>query len=93
MCEDSGVSRWTERHSSHSSRPDLYVYTRSPGPAGTTKVQYTFETEPALLSDRLLEAIGGRAWNLRQAAKALRRLRTILEEDRGRGRRASVAGR
>ena len=71
----------------------LGTYTLSPGPAGTTKVQYTFETEPALLSDRLLEAIGGRAWNRRQAAKALRRLRTILEEDRGRGRRASVAGR
>jgi hypothetical protein len=48
---------------------------------------------PALLSDRLMESFGGRAWSRRQAAKAMRRLRTILEEDRGRGRRASVAGR
>ena len=45
-----------------------------------------------MLSDKLLEALGGRAWSRRQAAKAMRRLRTILEEDRGRGRRASVAG-
>ena len=34
-----------------------------------------------------MEALGGRAWSRRQAAKAMRRLRTILEEDRGRGRR------
>jgi uncharacterized protein YndB with AHSA1/START domain len=71
----------------------LGTYTLSPGPSGTTKVQYTLETEPALLSDRLMEALGGRAWSRRQAAKAMRRLRTILEEDRGRGRRASVGGR
>jgi uncharacterized protein YndB with AHSA1/START domain len=70
----------------------LGTYTLSPGPGGTTKVQYTLETEPALLSDRLLEVVAGRAWNRRQASKAMRRLRTILEEDRGRGRRASVAG-
>ena len=71
----------------------LGTYTLTPGPGGTTKVQYTIETEPALLSDRLLEALGARAWNRRQAAKALRRLRAILEEDRGRGARASIAGR
>jgi hypothetical protein len=69
----------------------LSTYTLSPGPSGTTKVEYTVETEPALLSDRLLEAIAGRAWNRRQASKAMRRLRTILEEGRGRGKRASVA--
>jgi uncharacterized protein YndB with AHSA1/START domain len=70
----------------------LGTYTLTPGAAGTTKVEYTLETEPALLSDRLLEALGGRSWTRRQAAKAMRRLRTILEEDRGRGKRASVAG-
>ena len=69
----------------------LGTYTLSPGPGGTTKVQYTLETEPALLSDRLLEAFGGRAWSRRQAGRAMRRLRMILEEGRGRGRRASVA--
>lgn len=71
----------------------LATYTLSPGPGGTTKVQYTAETEPAMLSDKLLEAVAGRAWNRRQAAKAMRRLRTILEEGRGRGKRASVAAR
>lgn len=67
-------------------------YTLSPGPGDTTKVQYTLETVPAMLSDRLMEVLGGRVWSRRQAAKAMRRLRTILEEDRGRGRRASIAG-
>jgi uncharacterized protein YndB with AHSA1/START domain len=71
----------------------LGTYTLSPGAAGTTKVEYTLETEPALFSDRLLEALGGRAWTRRQAAKAMRRLRRILEEGRGRGRRPSVAAR
>ena len=69
------------------------TYTLSPGAGGTTKVEYTLETVPVMLSDKLMESIGGRAWMRRQAAKALRRLRTILEENRGRGRRASVAGR
>jgi uncharacterized protein YndB with AHSA1/START domain len=71
----------------------LSTYTLNPGPGGTTKVEYTFETEPALLSDRLLESLGARSWNRRQAAKAMRRLRTILEEGRGRGQRASIAAR
>jgi uncharacterized protein YndB with AHSA1/START domain len=68
-------------------------YTLSPGPGNTTKVEYTLETVPVMMSDRLLEAVGGRSWTRRKASKALRRLRTILEENRGRGQRASVAGR
>jgi uncharacterized protein YndB with AHSA1/START domain len=71
----------------------LGAYTLSPGPGGTTKVEYSLETLPVMPSDKLMEALGGRAWTRRQAAKAMRRLRTILEEDRGRGRRATVAGR
>lgn len=71
----------------------LGTYTLTSAPGGTTKVQYTLETEPALLSDRLLEALGGRLWTRRQAARSLRRLRTILEEGRDRGRRPSVAAR
>jgi uncharacterized protein YndB with AHSA1/START domain len=71
----------------------LGTYTLSPGPGGTTKVEYTLETEPVMLSDRLLEAVGGRGWSRRKAGKAMRRLRTILEEGRLRGRRATVAGR
>jgi uncharacterized protein YndB with AHSA1/START domain len=68
----------------------LGTYTLSPGPGGTTKVEYTLETEPSQISDKLLDTFGGRSWNRRQAAKALRRLRSILEENRGRGERASI---
>jgi uncharacterized protein YndB with AHSA1/START domain len=67
------------------------TYTLSPGPGGTTKVQYTLETEPVQLSDKLLDTFGGRSWSRRQAARAMRRLRTILEENRDRGQRTSVA--
>jgi uncharacterized membrane protein len=70
----------------------LGSYTLSPGPGDTTKVQYTLETVPAHLSDRIMEVFGGRSWNRRQAAKAMRRLRSILEEGRGRGERATVEG-
>jgi uncharacterized protein YndB with AHSA1/START domain len=69
----------------------LGTYTLSPGPGGTTRVQYTLETLPVMPSDRLLDALGGRAWTRRQMTKSMRRLRTILEEGRDRGRRATVA--
>jgi hypothetical protein len=69
----------------------LGVYTLSPGPGGTTKVQYTFETVPSQLSDKLMDRLGGRSWSRRKAGRAMRRLRSILEEGRGRGKRASVA--
>jgi uncharacterized protein YndB with AHSA1/START domain len=71
----------------------LGTYTLSPGSGGSTKVQYTFETEPVMPSDKLLDSLGGRSSAKRHAAKAMRRLRSILEEDRDRGRRATVAGR
>lgn len=71
----------------------LGTYTLSAGPSDTTVVEYSFETAPALLSDRVMETLGGRSWTRRQASKALRRLRRILEEDRGRGKRATVAAR
>jgi uncharacterized protein YndB with AHSA1/START domain len=71
----------------------LGTYTLTPGPSDTTVVEYTLETEPAMLSDRLMEMFGGRSWTRRQAAKSLRRLRRILEENRDRGQRATVAGR
>lgn len=71
----------------------LGTYTLSPAPGDTTKVQYTLETVPVHISDRLMEVVGGRSWNRRQAAKAMRRLRSILEEDRGRGERATVDAR
>jgi uncharacterized protein YndB with AHSA1/START domain len=71
----------------------LGTYTLTPGPGGTTKVQYTFETEPSQISDKLIENFGGRSWTRRKAAKAMRRLRSILEEGRDRGQRASVESR
>jgi uncharacterized membrane protein len=71
----------------------LGTYTLSAGPGDSTRVEYTLETLPALPSDRLLEALGGTVWTHRQIRKSLRRLRTILEEGRDRGRRATVAGR
>jgi uncharacterized protein YndB with AHSA1/START domain len=71
----------------------LGTYTLSPGAGDTTKVEYTLETEPMMLSDKLLETFGGRVWSKRQTAKAMRRLRGILEQGRGRGRRPSVAAR
>ncbi len=71
----------------------LGTYTLTPGASGTTVVDYTFETEPVMPSDRLMEMFGGRSWTRRQAAKAMRRLRRILEEDRDRGQRATIAGR
>ncbi|HJS94012.1 MAG TPA: SRPBCC family protein [Solirubrobacteraceae bacterium] len=69
------------------------TYTLTPGAGGTTRVEYTIETVPVMPSDRLMEAVGGAASLRRNTRKAMRRLRTILEEDRDRGRRATVAGR
>jgi uncharacterized protein YndB with AHSA1/START domain len=69
------------------------TYTLAPGAGNSTKVQYTLETLPVMLSDRLMETFGGRRWSRRQAGKAMRRLRLILEENRSRGRRASVSAR
>lgn len=71
----------------------LGIYTLSQGAGGTTRVQYTYETEPSQLSDKLMERLGGRSWAQRKAAKSLRRLRSILEEGRDRGRRATVEAR
>ena len=71
----------------------LGTYTLTKGPGGSTKVEYRFETRPVQPSDRLIETLGGRAWTRRQAAKAMRRLRVILEEDRDRGPRPSIGGR
>ena len=71
----------------------LGTYTLTPGPGGTTRVEYTIETVPVMPSDRLMEALGGTASLRRNTRKAMRRLRTILEENRDRGLRATVAGR
>jgi uncharacterized protein YndB with AHSA1/START domain len=69
------------------------VYELEPGSGGTTRVTYMLETRPALLSDRIMESLGLRGWIKRKSTKSLRRLRSILEEDEGRGQRATIAGR
>jgi hypothetical protein len=71
----------------------LGIYTLSTAPSGTTNLAYSFETEPALLTDRLMEALGGAFWMRRQVRRAIRRLRVVLEEGRERGRRPTVAAR
>ena len=61
------------------------------GPNETT-VSLTVETRPALPSDRIVEALFTKRWLKRNGRKALKRLRRILEEGKGRGRRATIAG-
>ena len=60
--------------------------------SGGTRVEFAFETEPALQTDRLVEALGFRRWFKRKSGKGLRRLRSILEDNERRGTRATVAG-
>ena len=69
----------------------LAVYTLQPASGGGTRVQYTYETEPRMPSDKLMEILGGRAWQKRKSQRALRRMRSILENDRDRGTRAGYA--
>ena len=70
----------------------LGVYELEPGAGGTTKVTFTLIVEPKTFSDRLMESFGARGWTKRKLSKAMRRLRDILEEDRARGLRPTVAG-
>jgi uncharacterized protein YndB with AHSA1/START domain len=64
----------------------------TPGAGGVTRVELTAESVPVLPSDRILELVAGRRWFKRKLARGLRRLRSILEEDRERGRAATLAG-
>jgi uncharacterized protein YndB with AHSA1/START domain len=71
----------------------LGVYELSEGVHGTTRVQFTLSTESKVLSDKIMEALGGRAWIKRKNAKAMRRLRDMVETGARSGRRVTVAGR
>jgi len=71
----------------------LGVYEITATSGGATRVQFTLETEPATLSDRLMESLGQRGWFRRQNNKAMRRLRLILEDGSHRGARATLAAR
>ena len=71
----------------------MTVYTLEPGPDDTTRVELSTETVPATPTDRLMELFGARIWTRRQNGRALRRLRSILEDGTRRGARATVAAR
>ena len=59
----------------------------------STRVEVTTESEPALPTDKLLEAVTGRrGWTKRKLGKALSRMQSILEEDMDRGQRVTVGG-
>jgi uncharacterized protein YndB with AHSA1/START domain len=70
----------------------LGVYELETAASNSTRVRYTLQTEPKMLSDKLMERFGGRAWMKRKLGRAMRRLRSILEEDYGRGTRPTIAG-
>jgi uncharacterized membrane protein len=67
------------------------VYELEPSGATSTRVTLTYETQPKYPSDRLIEALA-RGRVKRGQRRALKRLRSILEEGRERGRRATIAG-
>jgi uncharacterized protein YndB with AHSA1/START domain len=71
----------------------LGVYELVEGMHGTTRVQFTLQTDSPVLSDKIADVLGGRAWVKRQNAKAMRRLRDAIERGVGAGRRVTVAGR
>ena len=70
----------------------MTVYTLEPGAEDTTRVRLSVETEPVTISDRLMESLGVRSWTRRQNRRALRRLRSILEDGKHRGARVTIAG-
>jgi uncharacterized protein YndB with AHSA1/START domain len=73
----------------------LGVYDLAQGAGDTTRVRFTIETQPATLADRIMEGLGGRGWLKRQNARAMRRLRSVVEEGPGEdapAKRVTVAG-
>ena len=66
------------------------VWTLEPGSSGGTRVTLSFESQPRFPSDRIMEAFA-RGRLKRRQRKALKRLRSILEEGRERGRRGTIA--
>ena len=69
------------------------IWTLDPDGDNSTHVEVMTETEPALITDKVVETLTGyRGWMKRNLRKSLRRLQGILEEDYDRGPRATVAG-
>ena len=70
----------------------LSTYTLKPASGGQTHVDFEIDAQPALPTDRIVEAYT-RPWLRRKANRGLKRLRSILEEDHDRGKRITVAAR
>ncbi|MEA2126148.1 MAG: hypothetical protein QOI80_2930 [Solirubrobacteraceae bacterium] len=68
-------------------------WTLEPAGRDGTRVTFMYETEPPLPTDRIIETVSRRrGWFKRSSRKALKRLRTRLEEGRVRSARATVSG-
>ena len=70
-------------------------WTLEPAGEDSTRVSFMYETEPPLPTDRIVETLSRRrGWYQRGMRKALRALRTRLEEGEGRARapRTTVSG-
>jgi hypothetical protein len=71
----------------------MIIYTLEPGPDDTTQLELSVETVPGTPTDRIMEIVTGmRGWTRRQNRRALRRVRSILEDGSRRGARATIAG-
>ncbi len=70
----------------------LTVFQLSEDANGGTDLDLTIETNPVLPSDKFLEALAQNRARKRGWKKSLKRLAAILEHDRKRGPRATIAG-
>jgi uncharacterized protein YndB with AHSA1/START domain len=68
------------------------IWELSPAGTSATRVDLTVATEPKLATDRFLEALAGRGYARRRFGRGLSRLRSILEDGQGRGRRPTISG-
>ncbi len=81
------------RHGKYNRIKTYCEWVLEPAGAHSTRVTFEFESDPPLPTDRIMEALSGRrSWFKRNARRSLKALRARLEEDRARGRRATVAG-
>jgi hypothetical protein len=67
------------------------AYTFTPHDHDMTRVELTFSSEPATRTDRLRESLGCRPWLTLQFRRAVRRLKSILEEGEPSARAVRVA--
>jgi hypothetical protein len=71
----------------------VLVFELEPEGADATRVSLSVETLPALPTDKAMEIVlRSRAWSRRRWGKALRRLRSILEDGEERGRTVTISG-